>query len=393
VGYSELVKHRGPLRLSLIVDRSDGFRVFFAYRDSPERRSALAQPVGHVERYRLFGLDEIVGQGAVVRHNLERPAPPAWARGAARAVNRPLYGVGGYGGDFASLLPSLRVANEVDVLFSTVDTVGIPLILLNRARLVRRPVVYAAVGLPERLDQLRGGRVERQYRAALRGTHTIVAYAQSEVDRILEWLGPGGPDVRFVPFGVDVESFRPEPERGPEFDVVSIGADPRRDFALLRAVAERRPDLSFRIVASRDNARALGTLPPNMSVETDIPLTDVRDRLAATRVVALPVRDNSYSGATTVLLQAMAMAKPVVVSRTAAIARGYELEDSVNCRLVEPGDVDAFEHAIVETTTGADAARSLGTRARQTVERGFSWERYTSTLWEILRAATSPPSA
>jgi glycosyltransferase involved in cell wall biosynthesis len=144
---------------------------------------------------------------------------------------------------------------------------------------------------------------------------------------------------------------------------------------------------------SADKARALGRLPANMSAETDIPLADVRERFARARVVALPVRDNSYSGATTVLLQAMAMAKPVVVSRTAAIARGYELEDGVNCRLVEPGDVDALEHAIVETTTGADAASFLGTRARQTVERSFSWERYTSTLWEILRAATSPPSA
>jgi glycosyltransferase involved in cell wall biosynthesis len=130
-----------------------------------------------------------------------------------------------------------------------------------------------------------------------------------------------------------------------------------------------------------------------VSIETDLPLARVRDRLASALVIALPVRDNSYSGATTVLLQAMAMAKPVVVTRTQAIARGYELEDGGNCRLVQPGDVDAFERALVETTTDADAGRSLGIRARQTVERSFSWERYTNTLWEILRAATSPPSA
>jgi glycosyltransferase involved in cell wall biosynthesis len=371
---------------------TDGFTAFYAFRDAPERRAEFAQPVGSIGRYRLFGLDELVGRGAVVRHNLEASVVPAWSRAAARAVNRPLYAIGGYGGDFASLLPSLRTMNGADVVFSTVDTVGIPLVLLKRAGLVRRPIVYTAVGLPERLEQLRAGRIDRLYRAALRGAHTIVAYAESETERIRDWLGPGGPQVRFVPFGVDVDSFRPEPERRPEFDVVSVGADPRRDFALLLAVAERRSDLSFRVVMSRDNARTLGTLPPNMSAETDITLAAVRERLARARVVALPVRDNSYSGATTVLLQAMAMAKPVVVSRTAAIARGYDLEDGDNCRLIPPGDVDAFEHAIVEMTTGADAARSLGTRARQTVERSFSWERYTNTLWEILRAATSPPS-
>jgi hypothetical protein len=44
----------------------------------------------------------------------------------------------------------------------------------------------------------------------------------------------------------------------------------------------------------------------------------------------------------------MACAKPVVVSRTSAIARGYQLEDGVNCRLVPPGDSDAFEEAVLD---------------------------------------------
>jgi len=123
-------------------------------------------------------------------------------------------------------------------------------------------------------------------------------------------------------------------------------------------------------------------------LETDISLEQVRDRLAGARVVALPVVDNSYTGATTVLLQAMAMAKPVVVSRTEAIARGYALEDGVNCRLVEPGDAGAFERTLLDVLRGADAATALGTRARETVERSFSWERYTNALWEILRGAT-----
>ena len=186
---------------------------------------------------------------------------------------------------------------------------------------------------------------------------------------------------------MDVDAFRPVPRPNTDVDVISVGADPRRDFDLLLDVASRRSELSFQIVASTDRARELGPLPENVAIETDLPLAQVRDRLAAARVVALPVRDNSYSGATTVLLQAMAMAKPVVVSRTEAIAEGYALEDGVNCRLVEPGDVDAFERAIVDVVTGADAAASLGTRARETVERSFSWERYTDALWEILSGA------
>src|SRR5262249_6184131 len=167
-------------------------------------------------------------------------------------------------------------------------------------------------------------------------------------------------------------------------DALSVGADPRRDFGLLFAVARRRPELTVRVVASAEHARSFGDVPSNVTIETDIPLAAIRERLAAARVVALPVHGNSHSGATTTLLQALAMAKPVVVSRTDAISTGYGLEDGLNCRLVPPGDADAFEQALAETLTGADAAAALGTRARETVERSLTWERYTNALWDLL---------
>jgi glycosyltransferase involved in cell wall biosynthesis len=358
--------------------------VFFAFRDAPERRVALRDPRA-LDRYRLFGLDEVRARGAEVHHNLERQGtPPLWARTMASVVNRLLRLTGGYGGDFASALASLRTANRSDVVFTTTDTVGIPLILLKRAGLLRPPVVYAAVGLPERLVQLRNRMMRRLYARALRRASRIVAYAESEAKWLRTWLGPGGPPILFLPFGVDVESFSPEATVRPDVDVVSVGADPRRDFQLLSAVAAEHPELRFQIVAAKDHARTLGPLPPNVTLETDLSLEQVRERLAAARVVALPVRRNSYSGATTVLLQAMAMAKPVVVSRTDAIAEGYALRDRVNCRLVEPGDSEALERALLETL--ADAG-SLGSHARETVERDLSWERYTNALWDILSAA------
>jgi glycosyltransferase involved in cell wall biosynthesis len=364
------------------------FSVFAFYRDSPQRREALGQPSGAPERYLLFGLDELVQEGIRVRHNLERGRPvAAWARAADIALNRVLYGAGGYGGDFVSVLPWLRAANAADVVFATVDTVGIPVVLLARSGLVRPPVVYTAVGLPERLARLEGERMRRLYAGALRRARAIVAYSESEADRLRSWLGPAAPPVVFVPFGVDVRAFAPIPGVVPEVDVLSIGADPRRDFGLLTLIAHRRPEWRVRIVATADRARSLGVPPENVAVETDIPLGDVRDRLAGARVVALPVHENSYSGATTVLLQAMAMAKPVVVSRTEAIAHGYGLEDSFNCRLVEPGDADAFERAVLDLLADEQAAAALGSRARETAERRHSWDRYANAIRETLARA------
>jgi glycosyltransferase involved in cell wall biosynthesis len=358
--------------------------VFFAFRDAPERRAALRKP-GSLDRYRLFGLDEIAARGARVRHNLERCGSPVWARLAGRIANA---GVA-LGGDFAAVLPSLRRMSAADVLFSTVDTVGIPLLLLRRARLLRVPLVYASIGLPERLDRLGN---DRSFRRALQGAHTLVTYSTIEAERLRGWIGSDSPRVVFVPFGVDVDAFRPSSGEERLVDVLAVGADPQRDFELLIALAARQPQLTFHLVATPERVGMLGDLPSNVAVETNVPLETVRKRLAQARVVALPVRANSYSGATTTLLQGMAMAKPVVVSRTAAIAEGYELEDGVNCRFAEPGNPESFERALLETLTGADAGVSLGIRARETVERSFSWKRYTDALWELLAsAATGEP--
>jgi glycosyltransferase involved in cell wall biosynthesis len=189
---------------------------------------------------------------------------------------------------------------------------------------------------------------------------------------------------------VDTEYFRPEPSVQPEDDVVSVGADPRRDFRLVAELARRLPERSFRIVASADNARALDALPANLRLEVDVPFARVRASLLGARIVVLPVLDNTYSGATTTLLQAMACGKPVVVTRTAAIARGYDLDDGVNCRLVPPGDPAALEHAVASLLDDRRLAAGLGLRARETVERNLTWAGYANEIRRLLVDAAGP---
>jgi glycosyltransferase involved in cell wall biosynthesis len=368
--------------------------VFYLFRDAPHRRSALQLEPGSAARYSLYGMDQLARHGYDVRHNLERPAPSARARAVGGGLKRVLEGAGGYGGDFATVLSSLRQLNRADVVLSTVDTVGIPLMLLARGRVVRRPFVYTAIGLPERLVQLRSQRMERLYAQALGAAAAILVYSAREADVLTRWLAERGAGARveFVPFGVDVDAFRPTGSPA-DVDVVSVGADPHRDFELLLAVADAQPKTSFLVVTTGDRARALDRRPANVTVEPDLPFDEMRRRLERARVVALPVRENSYSGATTVLLQAMALAKPVVVTRTAAIATGYGLEDGHNVRLVAPGDAAAFERALADVLGDDARAAALGDQARATVASGLTWARFVGRIEELLDAAATRPGA
>ena len=152
-------------------------------------------------------------------------------------------------------------------------------------------------------------------------------------------------------------------------------------------MAAETPGRTFRIVTTADRARTLTSVPPNVEVETDLPFDLMRRRLGEARVVALPVVDNTYSGATTVLLQAMALAKPVVVSRTRAVAEGYGLVDGENCRLVEPGAEGAFRSALDGVLRDDSHARALGVAARRTVEGNLTWERYVERVEAVLDEA------
>jgi glycosyltransferase involved in cell wall biosynthesis len=361
--------------------------LFYLFRDAPLRRAALAAEPGSPVRYSLYGLDQLAARGYDVRHNLEGERPSRAARVAGSALKRGLETAGGYGGDFATVIASLRRLDRADVVFSTVDTVGIPLMVLARGRVVRSPFVYAAIGLPERLERLGSTRMERFYARALGGASRIIAYSEHEADVLRQWAGARGVDasVEFVPFGVDVEAFSPS-ETPPEVDVVSVGADPQRDLELLLTVARSMPGTSFLVVTTTERARSL-TLPPNVTVEADLPFDEMRRCLERARVVALPVRENSYSGATTVLLQAMALAKPVVVTRTAAIATGYGLEDGRNVRLVPPGDVAAFTRVLEAVLRAPVDARTLGSAARATATAALTWERYVDRLAGLLLEA------
>ena len=87
------------------------------------------------------------------------------------------------------------------------------------------------------------------------------------------------------------------------------------------------------------------------------------------------------------LLQAMALAKPVVVTRTSAIATGYAIEDGENVRLVAPGDGASFGRVLVELVGDPDLARVLGAHARATVERALTWEHYVGRMETLIRAS------
>ena len=241
-------------------------------------RGARLEP-GSAARYALSGWTS--SQSAAGRPPQPRAAASA-ALGAAIAAQR-----SSVGSSRRWLRRRLRDGSRVAAprqprrrVFSTVDTVGIPLMLSTGPGRCAPPLVYVAIGLPERLARLRSRAHGRLYARALGASAASLAYSEHEARRAPPVAGGAR---AAVPGRVRAVRRR---RRGLRPTDAAAGRGRRlgrrRPASRLRAAPRGRPgDARPQLSRRHDGGpRALARRPPgNVSVETDLPFDEMRRRL------------------------------------------------------------------------------------------------------------------
>jgi len=228
--------------------------------------------------------------------------------------------------------------------------------------------------------------VGRQLRV-LRAMDGVYVNSRAQVDVLVEALGPSGPPTHYFPFGIDAEFFSPQPY--PERPlVVSFGGDRDRDpdtlYSALSAVHEAAPHVEI-VVQSRSEA----PVPPGV---VKVPRMDhgaLRELYRRAGVVVVATRPNLHMSGLTVSLEAMATARPVVLTATPGVEDYFA--DGDEAMLARPGDADDIAQRTLALLTDADAARAMGTRARASVERRLTTTHLARSMASSFGLAT--PSA
>ncbi len=152
-----------------------------------------------------------------------------------------------------------------------------------------------------------------------------------------------------------------------------------RDFAAnaMPAILEKIPQAKFVIVGRRPTAdvRALARLP---GVEVTGTVDDVRSWLSAADVIVAPLR--IARGIQNKVLEAMAMAKPVVVSPAAAA--GISAQDGTH--FIVAKDVAAEAQAVIDLLANPQAGINIGQAARLHVVNEYGWARQLASLGRIM---------
>jgi glycosyltransferase involved in cell wall biosynthesis len=118
-------------------------------------------------------------------------------------------------------------------------------------------------------------------------------------------------------------------------------------------------------------------LPSNVLVTSFTPL-QMRELYRSATVVVVPVRPSSRSCGISVILEAWAMGRPVIATRTAGLA-SY-INNGTNGLFVSPGDPQELRSRIEYLIDQPEEATSLGNNGYQYVQNIGNIDHYIETI-------------
>lgn len=184
----------------------------------------------------------------------------------------------------------------------------------------------------------------------------LLANSSGEVPTIARRYALPLERVRYVPLNTTIAL--PALAAADDGFVLSAGRTLRDYASLLQAAPRWRTPVI--IICGRDDLRDTA-LPPGVTVLREVAREVYLDHLRRCRLVALPLLPTERATGQVVMLEAMALGKPVVTSRTPGTVD--LLQHEVTGLLVEPGDAGSLAQAVQRLLDDPALARRLSNAA------------------------------
>jgi glycosyltransferase involved in cell wall biosynthesis len=275
-----------------------------------------------------------------------------------------------------------RAQRRYGVILTDGEQVGLPFALLSHLTR-RRTCAHVMIG---HILSVRKKALPFRVLRLGRNIDTILVYSSWQQRFVVERLGVAADRVVLTPFMVDTKFFVPEsPSSADEAMICSAGLELRDYDTLTEAV--RGIDARVVLAAAspwskRPDPTQGRSLPANVEV-CRLDLFALRRLYGDARFVVVPLFDTPFQAGVTTILEAMAMGKAVVCSRTKG--QTDVVVDGVNGVYVEPGDVDGLRAAIVDLLSDQARAEALGRAARAYAVEQADIDVYVDRITSVVR--------
>jgi glycosyltransferase involved in cell wall biosynthesis len=295
----------------------------------------------------------------------------------------------------AQIVETFLCRHQYRTLVARADRLGLPLAGLFKLARARRDLVLISAWLSRRKKAvfLRPLGVHSHLAA-------IVNYSSIQMHFARERLGVPGEKLHHARQPVDERFWQPVPDLEPENLVCAVGSEARDYATLLEAV--RGLDVRVEVAVGTtvfqtgDVAADLAPtvrplveagLPPNVSVHQQLDHLALRRLYARSRVVVVPLHDVLFDPGVTSIAEAMAMGKPVVVTR----ARGQVdlVREGETGLYVPPADPRALREAVERLLHDPAEAERLGREGRRFAENELRLDRWVDDVTSVVEAASA----
>jgi glycosyltransferase involved in cell wall biosynthesis len=282
------------------------------------------------------------------------------AREATGRLGRVLERVGGPG-----LLLGwycFRRRRDYDAIVTDGEQVGLPFAalcrLFGRGR-GRHLMIVHVLSVPKKSMLVRALRLGRLI-------DRFVVYCSAQRDHLVDELGVRPEHVVLTPFMVDTSFFAPGAVDVTRRNMLCSAGLERRDYATLMAAVDGL-DVEVVIAAASPWSKwadsSEGRQPPANVEICRLGFVDLRRLYAESAFVVMPLADVDFQAGITTILEAMAMERAVICTRTPG--QTDTITDGETGIYVPTADAKALRTAIVDLLANPERASTLGAAARR----------------------------
>jgi glycosyltransferase involved in cell wall biosynthesis len=269
--------------------------------------------------------------------------------------------------------------SDYDVIFSNGENVGIPLAMLLKGH--RRRPGHVLIG--HRVSPAKKRPFIRSLAAQM---DAIFLYSSVQREIARKELRLPEEKLHLIPFHADHRFYRPmeRSREAPARMICGAGLEWRDYPTLIDAV--RGMDVEVRLAAASPwskhrNETADRQLPPNVTARR-YDYYELRRLYADSRFVVVPLYENNFQAGITTILEAMAMGRAVITTRTTG--QIDTIVEGVNGLYVQPGDAAGWRDSIGRLLDAPDRAAQLGERARRDLEREWSLDLWVERIARVI---------
>jgi len=279
---------------------------------------------------------------------------------------------------------NLILLNSSELIVATTNSFGLALGLLKRFNLIKKPILFLAMGiLPLRASITK----VMFYRFILKKLN-IFCLSINEQKYLSKKLI--NKKVSYLPFGVDIKFWKPSKVKIKKDYILAIGNDNARDWnVLLNAWEKDFPEL--KIVTSipiKTNKKNITIHKGNWG-KGFLSDQEIKDLYLYSLFVVIPLKQSIQPSGQSCCLQAMACGKPVIMSRIMGLWDETLLKNKQEIIFVEPNSVNNLKNEVSDLLNNTKLYKKLSRRGVDLVTTIYNSESMSKFLLSSIMKNTN----